>query len=97
MLREEAEAMARRHLRKFKKMVDEEKVERCVKLLAQYVIDGEGVGLYAQFELRKAIDEVLDELDTLDLDVTNEFGSSADDPTGVQKGLVEWKRWRKSK
>ena len=47
--------------------------------------------------VNEAIDEVLDELDTLDKDLTNEFGSGADDPTAVQNGLAEWKRWRTRK
>ena len=70
-------------------MPDEERLERSVTLLAQYVIDGDLDG-----DLAEAINEVLDELDTLDKDLTNEFGSGADDATAVQKGLAEWKRWR---
>jgi len=79
-------------------MVDEEKLERCVSLLAQCVIDADG-GAHGDLppEVNEAIDEVLDELDTLDKDLTNEFGSSADEPTSVQKGLMEWKRWRTRK
>lgn len=70
-------------------MPDYDRLERCVKFLAQHVIDGDLAP-----NLNAAIDQVLDELDSLDCAVTDEFGSGADDPTPVQKGLVEWKRWR---
>ena len=70
-------------------MSKEQRLEDCVRLLAQHVIDGDLVP-----QLNAAIDEVLDGLDELDCVVTHEFGYSDDDPTAVQKGLKEWKRRR---
>ncbi len=79
-------------------MSNDENVERSVRLLAACVIDGGG-GAHGDLppEVNAAIDEVLDELDTLDKTVTDEFGSSVDETTPVQKGLEEWKRWRTKK